>query len=675
MDMERELKELRVRVAMLEREMLNLKGTPASAPTTRPSITQPPLPAPAAVARPTTPPPPKPATEAIERFKKALSVQTSETILKWAGVGLVLLAVAFAVGLAIERGWITPTMRIVAASAVSVALFVAGQRIRSTREVFAETLQGASFVAGFFTAFGAIPMGVVSGEIGFAAMVGVASAALVASYLLNSPPIAVLGLLGGASTPFLIKRFPEDPDFLAAFAALIALSTLIVFVATGWRTLLVSTAVVAWGMLALAADESNAPPVVISIAIVGVALWLTPLARAILEEKGKLDHKPMHRLEIQLEPLLKGVIHRFAIAAPIVTLLLAQTVELSRYQWSAVVGGVAGTFAVAAVFLHRFDFKQFAFTHLTVAALLGSIATSLALDGDVLMISVPLQATALWLMGRRLDHKPMVWQSHLLYVITMVALIGRAGFMLWEGEFETLALLTDVAALALLVWRSTLKDRAATWLAPAVHFTTAVWLFGPLEGWALLLGFVILAIVTRSAAQLEIGNFSISAFINQIIVIIASVSAAGAQYETTYELEWVPVVGLAVVSLAASARLLPGRFANQEAGLSYIGLLALVVVVFGGNDAAITASWTAIGLATLAAGVRLDMATVQKAGWATLAIAAAKLMLHDLESTEALIRIGLFFGIGLAFLGLAYLLPTHLAPQSVEANDKPRTDA
>ncbi len=673
MDLEHELKELRVRVAVLENEVQSLKGSPA-APVRRPSVTQPPLPAPSPVHRPAASAP-KQTPEAIERFKKALSVQTSETILKWAGIGLVLLAVAFAVGLAIERGWITPTMRIIAAGAVSVALFVGGQRIRSTRAVFAETLQGASFVAGFFTAFGSIPMGVASGEVGFAAMVAVALAALVASYLLNSPPIAVLGLLGGASTPFLIQRFPEDPEFLASFAVLIAISTLIVFVATGWRTLLVSTAAVTWGMLALAADESDSAPVVISIAIVGIALWLVPLAREILEEKGTLVKAPMHRLEDGLEPLLKGVIHRFALAAPIVTLLLAQTAELSRYQWSAVIGGVAGAFAIASIALHRFEFRQFSFTHLTVAALLGPIATTLALDGDVLMISVPLQATALWLIGRRLDHRPMIWQSHILYIITMLALIVRAGLMAWEGEFETLSLITDVAALMLLVWRSTLKDQAATWLAPAIHFTTAVYLVGPLDEWALLLGLVVLAGVTRLASHADIGNFSVSTLVNHVVIVLATVSVAGAQYATTYALEWVPVVGLAVVSLAAFARLLPGRFSDQEAGLAYVGLMSLVVVVLGANDAAITAAWTAIGLATLAAGVRLEKSIVQKAGWATLAIAAAKLMLHDLESTEALIRIALFFGIGLAFLGLAYLLPTHLAPQPSEADERPRIDA
>ncbi|MBT8200914.1 MAG: DUF2339 domain-containing protein [Acidimicrobiia bacterium] len=673
MDLEHELKELRVRVAVLENEVLSLKGSPAAPPLRRPSATQPPLPAPPPVPRPAASAP-KQGTEAIERFKKALSVQTSETILKWAGIGLVLLAVAFAVGLAIERGWITPTMRIIAAGAVSIALFVVGQRIRSTRALFAETLQGASFVAGFFTAFGSIPMGVVSGEVGFAAMVVVALAALVASYMLNSPPIAVLGLLGGASTPFLIERFPEDPEFLASFAALIAISTLIVFVATGWRTLLVSTAAVTWGMLALAADESDSAPVVISIAIVGVALWLVPLGREILEERGTLVKAPMHHLEESLEPLLKGVIHRFAITAPIVTLLLAQTAELSRYQWSAVIGAVAVAFAITSISLHRFEFRQFSLTHVTVSALLGSIAISLALDGDVLMISVPLQATALWLIGRRLDHKPMIWQSHVLYVITMFALIVRAGFMAWEGEFETLSIITDVAALLLLVWRSTLKDQAAPWLAPAVHFTAAVYLIGPLDEWALLLGLVILAGITRLAAHADIGNFSISTLVNHVVIVLAAVSVAASQYETTYELEWVPVVGLAVVSLAAFARLLPGRFSDQEAGLAYVGLIALVVVVVGSNDAAITAAWTAIGLATLAAGVRLEKSIVQKAGWATLAIAATKLMLHDLESTEALIRIALFFGIGLAFLGLAYLLPTHLAPQPHEDDELPRID-
>lgn len=666
-EIEHEVAELRVRVAMLERQVRELQGAPTQPVVRppRPAPTQPPLAPPEPTApiteRPTADPR-SAGTERVKRLVEAFSVQTSEAILKWAGVGLVLLAVAFAVGLAIERGWITPTMRIAAASTVSVALFVIGQSIRSRRPVFAETLQGAAFVSGFFTAWGAIPMGVVSGEVGFLAMVGVALAALVASYLLDSPPIAILGLLGGAATPFMIRRGLEDPEFLAVFAALIAVATLVVFAATGWRTLLVGTAITAWSMLALAAGESSAAAVVWSIGIVGAALWMVPLVRAILEENETVRDRPTHRLEEALQPLLKSVPHRFAIAAPLVSLLLAQDVDLSRYEWAAVIGAVAAVFAVAALALNVGRLARFAYTQLTVTALLGSLAITLALDGDVLMISLPLQATALWLIGRKLDHVPMQWQSHVLYGITMAALVVRAALMVWEGDFETAALVTDIGALALLAGRSVVDDRPAAFYGPAVHLTTAIYLFGPLEGWALLLGFVILAALTRLASQAAIGNFTTSTLINQVVMVLGMVLVAAQQYDDPYELEWVPVAGLALASLAAFSRLAPGRYNHQEAALSYLGLLALVPILFGDNDAAITASWTAIGLTTLAAGFRLDLSLVQKTGWLTLGGAAAKLMLHDLESTEALIRIGLFFGIGLAFLGLAYLLPTHLAP-------------
>ena len=60
-------------------------------------------------------------------------VVDSETVLKWGGVALVVLAVGFAVSTAISRNWIGPELQLVGALAVGFALIGAGLRLRSTR--------------------------------------------------------------------------------------------------------------------------------------------------------------------------------------------------------------------------------------------------------------------------------------------------------------------------------------------------------------------------------------------------------------------------------------------------------------------------------------------------------------------------------------------------------------
>ena len=57
----------------------------------------------------------------------------SETALKWGGVGLVVLAVGFAVSTAVSRGWVGPQLQLAGAAVLSAGLVWVGLRLRSKR--------------------------------------------------------------------------------------------------------------------------------------------------------------------------------------------------------------------------------------------------------------------------------------------------------------------------------------------------------------------------------------------------------------------------------------------------------------------------------------------------------------------------------------------------------------
>ena len=71
----------------------------------------------------------------------------------------------------------------------------------------------------------------------------------------------------------------------------------------------------------------------------------------------------------------------------------------------------------------------------------------------------------------------------------------------------------------------------------------------------------------------------------------------------------------------------------------------------------VTLAWAAIGMALVVGGSRLLDSTVVQAGFATLAVTAAKLIFVDLVTVDVLWRAALFFVVGSLFLRLAFVLP------------------
>ena len=599
--------------------------------------------------------------------QRGFSLKTSEALLKWAGTGLVLLAVAFALGLAIERGWVTPVVRVAASSVIAVVLFATGQRIRGERAVFADTVQGAAFVVAYLTALSAIVMDLVPGNVGFAAMVLVTLGALFVAALLDSPPIAVLGVLGGFATPVLLESGIDEPVVLAGYIPLLALSGFALHAWTGWRSVAVATSIASWSLLVVLLDQSDAAPVGAAIVVVGVLAWLVPLGRSILEERGRLSLRPMHMMEDALEPFLRRTPERLAYASPAVSLLLlVDVVDLTRYQWSPIVVVLAIVYAGFAMTLQRNGFFDFAYVHTTVAAVLASVGVTLALNGEVLVVSLALQGVALSLLAERLRHKGMDWQAYATFAIALAIILVRTVDRGWGGMPTTSEWTAELIVLGALAWKAIVETRTERRAVTGfvVHVAAIGWLFTVLTEPYAVLALAALYVLTRLADNFDVADFELSNVVHAAAILIVTVWVAFVQYLelVNYDRSLVAALAVALAAMGILAYYLPTQ-RRIEAVLTYLTLLAWIAVVAGTSDAWITAGWVLVGVVTLAGGVRLASNEAQLAGWITLGLATGKLLLHDLEATDPLVRIGLFFGIGLAFLGLAYLLPTRFAPR------------
>jgi uncharacterized membrane protein len=68
-----------------------------------------------------------------------------------------------------------------------------------------------------------------------------------------------------------------------------------------------------------------------------------------------------------------------------------------------------------------------------------------------------------------------------------------------------------------------------------------------------------------------------------------------------------------------------------------------------------SAAWLVMAVATMLAATARGSRLGYQAGMALLLLVVAKIFLYDMSGLEGLLRVGSFFGLGLALLGLAWL--------------------
>lgn len=190
----------------------------------------------------------------------------------------------FLVQYGMERGWLPPVMRVLAALAFGAALVAAGEVIRrkggDTPDRTTAYIPSAFAAAGIVSILAAVLSArflyaLVGPEVTFAALFATALGAMVLGWLMG-PLLAALGLLGAAAAPFLTGGGSQAPDWLALHYVLVAglglgIDTLRRW---GWVSVLALALAFGGGWLLMLAGLSQA-------AYAGLVAALVPLAIAI----------------------------------------------------------------------------------------------------------------------------------------------------------------------------------------------------------------------------------------------------------------------------------------------------------------------------------------------------------------------------------------------------------
>jgi uncharacterized membrane protein len=159
----------------------------------------------------------------------------------WLGrIGMIAISigVAFFLKLAIDSEWIGPRGQVMIGVVIGLAFLVAGERLRSRYANYAYGLTGGGILILYISIYAAFAFYELTGQLPafiYMALVTTVAALLAARY--GALPIAVLSLIGGFLTPFLLSTGKNNEVGLFGYIALLDAGVLALAYRKQWRSL------------------------------------------------------------------------------------------------------------------------------------------------------------------------------------------------------------------------------------------------------------------------------------------------------------------------------------------------------------------------------------------------------------------------------------------------------
>lgn len=425
---------LEARLARVEAELAELRAeTPPPGRLASLAAPPPPPPSPESIVlgTPIAPPAPSPPVPSQGR---GLAVE-SETVLKWVGVALVVLAVAFAVSTAISRGWIGPELQLAGAVGLSVALIVTGFRLRVDRMPWAHALCSGG-VAALFTTFASdLFVNQTSTDAAFVFVAATAATGFVVSRLVPSEWVGVIALAGALVAWFVIGD--GDPPFGSTLAVTAAVSGVAVVLSLdrGWFGLRLLGHVTALALLLGLASDGDTGARGAAILVVA-ALVFVSLAR--VPSIGELDD-PWQQAEVQLAML----------SAPWAVAVLAGVFDLVDDTEVGVVAFIVAAASGALTFAVGGQIRRAHLLSLLVGiSVCLSIGLGAVLGTDAFFVAMAVQGAGLLELDRLMGPSIRIRINAGILLVLAASFAFGDGIEAWEVDA---AIGVDLAHLAIVV--------------------------------------------------------------------------------------------------------------------------------------------------------------------------------------------------------------------------------
>ncbi|MEN8743360.1 MAG: DUF2339 domain-containing protein [Lentimonas sp.] len=211
----------------------------------------------------------------------------------WVGGIALLMAGFYMVKYSIDSGWLTPAVRVGLTAVFGILLCASGLCIGikaklAGSERIGQALSGAGVACLYFASYAAVHLYHLLGSgQGFACMV-LATLLAVALSLKNGAPVALMGLVGGFLTPFLMQTDTADTVLLFNYLFLLFCGTQFLCIRRGWWGMMLGSlvAVHVWSLYVIGGNLGQpvqylegAMLFVIGICVVN-AVWTMTMSRA-----------------------------------------------------------------------------------------------------------------------------------------------------------------------------------------------------------------------------------------------------------------------------------------------------------------------------------------------------------------------------------------------------------
>lgn len=383
----------------------------------------------------------------------------SEDWLNYVGIGLFLFGVAFLFRYTVEQGWLVPAVRVGLGAALGGILLGTGLRLPAGRRLRPVLLggSGATFYATLFAAYQLY--GLVAYATAFGGMAVVTVVLVGLAVRQAEPTLALVGVLGGLGTPFLLYNEAGGLVGLSLYLCAVVGGACAVFWSRGWQSLLYATVAGGWAAFFVAVVRATAAPLPPDRwalqAGIGVA-WLllagTPVLRALRRRRAP-DRWPLVPPPRWLRPLLGGG----RAAYGLVTASPFFAVACTRLLWSApdgtwplLAGTGAAVYAGVALGLRRASLPDYAPPHGLVAAVLAAYGLTEALGGAALLVGWSVEGVLLLGLARRQDEPTLRRAGHALFAVVAVGLAVRLSGAAGDGPpIVSTGALSELAVLGL----------------------------------------------------------------------------------------------------------------------------------------------------------------------------------------------------------------------------------
>ena len=161
-----------------------------------------------------------------------------ENLVSKIGIGILVLAIGFFVKYAIDNDWIGPVGRVGIGILCGGILAAIAHRLRNSYKGFSSVLIGGALAIFYFTITLAYhQFHLFSQTVAFIIMVVITGFAVVLSQLYNRQELAIIALIGGFATPFMVSE--GSGNYKSLFSYLIILNTglLVIAYSKAWRLL------------------------------------------------------------------------------------------------------------------------------------------------------------------------------------------------------------------------------------------------------------------------------------------------------------------------------------------------------------------------------------------------------------------------------------------------------